>query len=158
VSLSRTLMLLLPVLAGCASEVLPAPTARMGAPLSLSWTQVGADPEGLQLVARVEARAPLPAPVQLQLQLPRGVRLLEGPGSLTSTVRAAGDVQELHYRLGLEGQPSSDVILEARAEAEGFGVRAQARYGFGREAALEVRPRPAGPRLPEVAMDGAFGQ
>lgn len=154
--LSRVSSLLLLVLCACAPELLPAPTARMGAPLALSWTQVGGDAAGLQLVARVEARAPLPAPVQLQLQLPRGVRLLEGPGSLTSSVRAAGDVQELRYRLALDAPPSAELVLEARAEAEGFGVRAQARYGFGREAALELRPRPAGPRLPEVAFDGSL--
>ena len=150
-SLSRALPLLL-LLAACAPEVLPAPTSRMEAPLALSWTQETALPGGLQLVARVEARAPLPAPVQLQLQLPAGVRLLEGPGTFTSTVQAQGSVQELTYRLAVDAAPAGDLVLEARVEAPGFGARAKARYGFGREAALQVRPRPSGPPLPPSAL------
>lgn len=154
--LSPLRLSLLLLLCSCAPEQLPAPTARMGAPLALSWTQVGAEAGGLRLVARVEARAPLPAPVQLQLELPGGVRLLEGPGPLTRTVRAAGEVQELSDRLALEAPPAADLVLRARVEAEGFGLRAEARYGFGREGALEVRARPAGPPLPQVALDGAL--
>jgi hypothetical protein len=164
VSLSRLLPLLLCVgglAAGCAPEALPEPTARMGAPLALAFTQVGTfvdgSAQGLRLVARLEARAPLPAPATLSLRLPRGVRLLEGPGApVESTVRGAGEVQELVLRVALDEAPTADLVLEARVEAPGFGVRAQARYGFGRAAALGVRARPAGPALPQAAMDGAL--
>ena len=161
-SLTRLLLLCLGLLAaGCAPEVLPQPTARMGAPLTLAFTQVGTfvdgDAEGLRLVARLEARAPLPAPASLQLSLPRGVRLLEGPAApVAGTVRAPGEVQELVLRLALDEMPAADLVLEARVEAPGFGARAQARYGFGRAAALGVRARPVGPSLPQAAMDGAL--
>lgn len=151
----RSALPLLLLLTACAPELLPAPTSRMGGPLALSWMELAPEPGGLRLVARVEARAPLPAPVRLQLQLPAGVRLLDGPGAFTSTVQAQGSVQEVFYRLAVDAPPAADLVLEARVDSPGFGARAQARYAFGREAALGVRARPVGPPLPQAAMDGA---
>ena len=147
---------LLLVLTSCSAERLPPPTSRMGAPFTLAWTQEAAEDGGIRLVARVQAHAPLPAPVQLQLRLPAGVRLLEGPGTLTSTVQAQGSVQELSYRLAVETPPAEDLVLEARVESPGFGARAQARYGFGREGALQLHIRPVAPPLPQAAMDGSL--
>ena len=146
-------LLLLLLLAACAPELRSAPTSRMGAPLALTWTQEGTEAQGLRLVARLEARAPLPAPVQLRLHLPAGVRLLEGPDASTR-VQAQGSAQELRYLLALDAVPRADLVLEARVEAPGFGARARAHYAFGREAALQLRARPAGPPLPQSVMLG----
>ncbi|MBF5043605.1 hypothetical protein FGE12_14505 [Aggregicoccus sp. 17bor-14] len=154
----RLLPPLLALLAtACAPEQRPQPTHRVGAPLALSFAAGDAAPVGeLRLVLRVEARAPLPAPAQVALQLPRGVRLLEGPGTLTSTVRAPGEVQALPLHLALDAAPASDLVAEAKVAAPGFGARARALWRFGAAAPLEVQPRPRGPELPALAMDGAL--
>ncbi|RKG59125.1 hypothetical protein D7V80_37560 [Corallococcus sp. CA054B] len=131
-------------------SVLPA-TARIPAPLHVSWRVVDASADMVRLVARLERSPGFTAPVEVSLRVPPRTVLREGP---TSPIVLDGDTREVPWTLGLpEGSsPDDDLVLLASAGGESFGVHAEARYRFGRSLTESPRPTPTGPPLPEALM------
>ncbi|NOK22119.1 hypothetical protein [Corallococcus carmarthensis] len=129
---------------------LPA-TARIPAPLHVSWRVVDASADTVRLVARLDRSPGFTAPVQVSLRVPPRTVLREGP---TSPITLDGDTREVPWTLGLtEGsRPDDDLVLLASAGGESFGVHAEARYRFGRTLAEAARPAPTGPPLPDALM------
>ncbi|QAT82794.1 hypothetical protein EJ065_1190 [Corallococcus coralloides] len=129
---------------------LPA-TARIPAPLHVSWRVVDASADTVRLVARLDRSPGFTAPVEVSLRVPPRTVLREGP---TSPIVLDGDTREVPWTLGLpEGaRPDDDLVLLASAGGESFGVHAEARYRFGRTLAESPRPAPTGPPLPEALM------
>lgn len=125
-----------------------ATTARVPAPLHVSWRVVESSADTVRLIARLERSPGFTAPIEVSLRVPSRTRLQEGP---TSPIVLEGDTQEVPWTLHLpEGtRPDEDLVLLASAEGESFGVHAEARYRFGREVAEATPPAPTGPRLPE---------
>ncbi|RKG91597.1 hypothetical protein [Corallococcus terminator] len=122
-------------------------TARVPAPLHVSWRVVDSSGVSVRLVARLERSPGFTAPVEVSLRVPSRMVLHDGP---TSPIVLEGDVQEVPWTVGLpEGvSPEEDLVLLASAEGEAFGVHAEARYRFGRALAEGPRPTPTGPPLP----------
>lgn len=125
-----------------------ATTARVPAPLHVSWRVVESSADTVRLIARLERSPGFTAPIEVSLRVPSRTQLQEGP---TSPIVLEGDTQEVPWTLHLpEGtRPDEDLVLLASAEGESFGVHAEARYRFGREVAEATPPAPTGPRLPE---------
>lgn len=130
--------------------VLPA-TARIPAPLHVSWRVVDVSADTVRLVARLDRSPGFTAPVQVSLRVPPRTVLREGP---TSPVVLDGDTREVPWTLGLPegGSPDDDLVLLASAEGASFGVHAEARYRFGRTLTESPRPTPTGPPLPDALM------
>jgi hypothetical protein len=130
--------------------VLPT-TARIPAPLHVSWTVVESRADTVRLVARLERSPGFTAPVQVSLRVPSRASIQEGP---TSPLVLGTDVQEVPWTLRLPdaSQPGEDLVLTASAEDEAFGVHAEARYHFGRALAEAPRPAPSGPPLPDALL------
>lgn len=130
--------------------VLPA-TARIPAPLHVSWRVVDASADTVRLVARLDRRPGFTAPVQLSLRVPPRTVLREGP---TSPITLDADTREVPWTLGLpaDSGPDDDLVLLASAGGESFGVHAEARYRFGRTLEESPRPVPTGPPLPDALM------
>ncbi|RKH49124.1 hypothetical protein D7X55_26925 [Corallococcus sp. AB049A] len=130
--------------------VLPA-TARIPAPLHVSWRVVDASADTVRLVARLDRGPGFTAPVQVSLRVPPRTVLREGP---TSPIVVDGDTKEVPWTLGLPAgsSPDDDLVLLASAGGESFGVHAEARYHFGRTLAESPLPTPAGPPLPDALM------
>ncbi|RKG72829.1 hypothetical protein D7W79_27225 [Corallococcus exercitus] len=130
--------------------VLPA-TARIPAPLHVSWRVVDASADTVRLVARFDRSPGFTAPVQVSLRVPPRTVLREGP---TAPIVLDGDTHEVPWTLGLPAgtSPDDDLVLLASAGGESFGVHAEARYRFGRTLAEAPRPAPAGPPLPDALM------
>ncbi|WP_147445443.1 hypothetical protein [Corallococcus aberystwythensis] len=130
--------------------MLPA-TARIPAPLHVSWRVVDASADTVRLVARLDRSPGFTAPVQVSLHVPSRTVLREGP---TSPIVLDGDTREVPWTLGLTAGPvpDDDLVLLASAGGESFGVHAEARYRFGRTLAESPRPTPTGPPLPDALM------
>ncbi|GMU02984.1 hypothetical protein KH5H1_71040 [Corallococcus caeni] len=130
--------------------VLPA-TARIPAPLHVSWRVVDASADTVRLVARFDRSPGFTAPVQVSLRVPPRTVLREGP---TAPIVLDGDTLEVPWTLGLPAgaSPDDDLVLLASAGGESFGVHAEARYRFGRTLAESPRPAPTGPALPGELM------
>ncbi|RKH61230.1 hypothetical protein [Corallococcus llansteffanensis] len=128
-----------------------ATTARVPAPLHVSWRVVETGTDTVRLIARLERSPGFTAPVEVSLRVPSRALLQEGP---TSPIVLEGDAQEVPWTLHLpEGtRPDEDLVLLASAEGESFGVHAEARYRFGRELAEATPPAPTGPPLPKGFM------
>ncbi|RKH08741.1 hypothetical protein D7V97_18570 [Corallococcus sp. CA053C] len=126
-------------------------TARIPAPLHVSWRVVESSADTVRLIARLERSPGFTAPIEVSLRVPSRTVLQEGP---TSPIVLEGDTQEVPWTLHLpEGtRPDEDLVLLASAEGESFGVHAEARYRFGREVAEAAPPAPTGPPLPEGFM------
>ncbi|WP_147443579.1 hypothetical protein [Corallococcus sicarius] len=126
-------------------------TARVPAPLHVSWRVVESRGDTVRLIARLERSPGFTAPIEVSLRVPSRTQLQEGP---TSPIVLEGDTQEVPWTLHLpEGtRPDEDLVLLASAEGESFGVHAEARYRFGREVAEATPPAPTGPQLPEGFM------
>ncbi|MBN9687996.1 MULTISPECIES: hypothetical protein [unclassified Corallococcus] len=132
------------------TTMLPA-TARIPAPLHVSWRVVDASADTVRLIARLDRSPGFTAPVEVSLRVPPRTVLREGP---TSPIVLDGDTREVPWTLGLtEGsRPDDDLVLLASAAGESFGVHAEARYHFGRPLTESPRPTPTGPPLPEALM------
>ena len=129
----------------------PTATARIPAPLHVSWRVVDASADTVRLVARLDRSPGFTAPVQVSLRVPPRTVLREGP---TSPIVLDGDTSEVPWTLGLPAgsSPDDDLVLLASAGGESFGVHAEARYHFGRTLAESPRPTPTGPALPDALM------
>ncbi|WP_126934066.1 MULTISPECIES: hypothetical protein [unclassified Corallococcus] len=130
--------------------VLPA-TARIPAPLHVSWRVVDASADTVRLVARLDRSPGFTAPVEVSLLVPPRTVLREGP---RSPIVLDGETREVPWTLGLpaDGRPDDDLVLLASAGGESFGVHAEARYHFGRTLTESPRPAPMGPPLPDSLM------
>ncbi|NNC02713.1 hypothetical protein HJC10_07585 [Corallococcus exiguus] len=130
--------------------VLPA-TARIPAPLHVSWRVVDASADTVRLVARFDRSPGFTAPVQVSLRVPPRTVLREGP---TAPIVLDGETHEVPWTLGLPAgaSPDDDLVLLASAGGESFGVHAEARYRFGQTLTESPRPAPTGPPLPDALM------
>ncbi|WP_172808910.1 hypothetical protein [Corallococcus exiguus] len=126
-------------------------TARIPAPLHVSWRVVDASADTVRLVARLDRSPGFTAPVEVSLRVPPRTVLREGP---TSPIVLDGEAREVPWTLGLpaDGRPDDDLVLLASAGGESFGVHAEARYHFGRTLTESPRPAPMGPPLPDSLM------
>lgn len=134
-------------------SALPAITARIPAPLRVSWQVVESSVDTVRLVARLDRSPGFTAPVEVSLRVPPRAVLREGP---TSPVVLDADVHEVPWTLGLaaDSGPDEDLVLLASAGGDAFGVHAEARYPFGGTRAEPPRPAPTGPRLPDSLLRG----
>lgn len=78
-------------------------------------------------------------PVELELQLPAGVELVEGATRETLQDPARRIVKTVRLRLP-NGTPLEDVRVFADARGVGYGVRASTAYRFGRPAPKLAQP------------------
>jgi hypothetical protein len=131
-------------------------TARIPAPMRVSWTAVEASEGRVRLVAEVERRRGFSAPVAVRLSLPRGAQLVEGPVDFTVPEGPGGDVRTVAYVVtyATGSRPAEDLVLVADAEGTSFGAHAEERYAFGRTKAVAPSPVPEGPMLPPSLMMG----
>ncbi|MCY1044135.1 hypothetical protein OV208_22650 [Corallococcus sp. bb12-1] len=126
-------------------------SARIPAPLHVSWRVVESREDSVRLVARLERSPGFTAPVRVSLRVPSRVLLQDGP---MSPAVLEADVEEVSWTLHLPAgtRPEEDLVLLASAEGESFGVHAEARYSFGRTLAEAALPVPQGPPLPDSLM------
>ncbi len=132
-------------------------TARIPAPMRVSWTVVESSDGHVRLMAEVERRTGFGAPVAVRLSLPRGAELVEGPSDFTVPEGPGGDVRTVAYVVtyATGSRPAEDLVLVAHAEGASFGAHAEERYAFGRMPAAVPRPVPEGPVLsPSLIMGG----
>ncbi|RYZ38655.1 MAG: hypothetical protein EOO71_23130 [Myxococcaceae bacterium] len=122
-------------------------TARVPAPLRVSWQVVESNTASVRLIARLERSPGFTAPVEVTLRMPARMSIEDGP---TSPFVLEDDVQEVPWTVGFSPgtSPDEELVLLASAEGESFGVHAEARYRFGRALAEGPRPTPTGPPLP----------
>jgi len=86
--------------------------------------------QDITLVALIEQRVGDSAPVTLDLQLPEGVRLVDGAAS--ETLPAGNGTLERRFVVHVDSVPANDVELVAHTRGTGFGAHAKGAYRFGR--------------------------
>jgi hypothetical protein len=132
------------------------------APLLVRW-QVLSDTGGtLRVSAVVTRKAKFRVPIDVQVNVPEGLRLVSGETSF----QLGADLQPGETVAALEFTyttiPQGDLQLVASASGPGMGVRAADAYRFGRPEPVPPRPQATGPAVkvgnvnlgPSIPLDG----
>jgi hypothetical protein len=88
------------------------------------------------------------APIDLEINLPRGVSLTRGAQRFTVTPSSGRGAEQIDFEIQLSAVvPLTDLVVVAAHQSRGAGVHAEARYRFGRAAPLPHAPARSGPEL-----------
>jgi hypothetical protein len=115
--------------------------------LSLDGPKVVEAGQEVDLVIHVERRGEWTRPVLLHAALPAGVTRLEGVTDSTIAPEAPRATAQ-HLRILVQRVPATDLVVTATAGGEGWGVRAEKHYRFGRpeprleDTGSELQPLP----------------
>jgi hypothetical protein len=164
-SLTRSTGIVVLVLSACATPAEPARSphavappadtgqheareaaAKQRAPLQVRFegpaTPAPDDP--LTLTARLTQNTATTLPLHVTLSLPAGVTLLEGTAE--QTVELAREAT-LTFVIQAHELPPEDVVLRVGTRTQSFGMHHEARYRFGRAAAVPSLPNARGQTL-----------
>jgi len=97
--------------------------------------------QDITLVAQIEQRVGDAAAVSLNLQLPQGVRLVEGAAN--ETLSTGNGTLERRFVVHIDSMPAGDIELVAHTRGAGFGAHAKGAYHFGRGERRLAEPRRA---------------
>ncbi len=119
------------------------------APLVVEWVPGPRSATRLELTARLEFRAVFDQPVQVQVTVPAGVRLVEGAERFSLPAPPRPGTIDRPYVFALGGAARGEIVLEADVRGEGFGMHARRAY------ALDTAVR--APGAPEAATSSKRG-
>ncbi|MCP3058300.1 hypothetical protein LXT21_05925 [Myxococcus sp. K38C18041901] len=125
--------------------------------MRVDWREVVSEDGALSLAAEVERRSGFDADIEVRIELPEGVRVVEGSTDfvLPRSAGALARVTPCVVAVPPGVVPETDLVLSAQARGGSFGAHAEARYTFGRELRLERPPTPTGPVLPARLLSGS---
>lgn len=123
------------------------------APLSarLSGPDRGALRGEVALVLEIERTRPDATPMNVEIEVPAGVKLLEAPGA--PIVDPVSRTLSVVVRVAVVETPSDDLTVRVSARGQRHGAVASAAYRFGRES---VRRAPL-PRAEAITLKGHNG-
>ncbi len=148
--MKRLLAILL--LAGCANTT-PAPegarpldtTVRLQSPVRVTWEEVSRTETGAVVLAKIERLNRLDMPFAMTVELPAGVKALEGRTQLTLLPNTEPVLVTERLTLAYEAPPAGDAILRLDGDSGAMGFHYKVPYRFGRPAPEEKGPAATGP-------------
>jgi hypothetical protein len=115
------------------------------APVVASLSKVGDNPGATAVIARIEHRGPYPIPLDVEVRLPPGARVISGPTQWASPAADGPRVEETQLTVDFGLSNGGDLTLVVDGHAPGFGLHAERPL---RETAVPVLDAPrAGPHL-----------
>jgi hypothetical protein len=119
-------------------------------PVVAAWEQVtGPGQGGMGTVVvrlRIERRTRWPLPINIQVVVPAGVRVLRGQTQQRLDASEEPGVTHFEYELAVDAVPQDDLVAIVDSQGESGGVHAEPRYGFGRPEAEAAGIERSGPR------------
>ena len=140
------------LLTGCANTT-PAPdaarpldtTVRLQSPLRVSWEELSRTDTGAVVLAKVERLNRLDMPFVLTIELPAGVKAVDGRTQLTLLPNTEAVLVTERLTLAYEAPPAEDAQLKLDGDSGAMGFHYKVPYRFGRAAPEERGPAATGP-------------
>lgn len=141
---------LLVVLAlGCATQPATPParetTSRLLSPLKVSWAEVSRTDREAVVRATVERVLAIDMPFALEVELPAGVKVVEGRTRLTLLPNSEAVTVTEQLTLQYDAPPAGDAVLKVDGESGTMGFHYRVPYRFGRPEPVEAPPAATGP-------------
>lgn len=121
------------------------PTVRMDSPIKVSWEELSRNDTQAVVLAKVERVNKLDMPFEMEVELPAGVRVLEGRTKLTLLANTEAVTVTEKLILGFDAPPAGDAVLKLDGDSGAMGFHYKIPYRFGRAAPEEHAPAATGP-------------
>lgn len=152
--MTKPVLAVMVVLGGCANTPAPsskepsrpaqASTVRLQSPVRVTWQEVSRTATEAVVLAKVERVNALDMAFLMSVELPPGVKVVEGRTQLTLVPNTeAGTVSE-RFTLSFEAPPTGDAMLKLDGETGAMGFHYKVPYRFGRAAPEERGPSATG--------------
>lgn len=107
-------------------------TVRMQSPIRVTWEEVSRTPNEAVVLAKVERVNKLDMTFLMEVELPAGVKLVEGRTRLTLLPNAEAVTVTEKLTLSFEVPPEADAILKLDGDTGAMGFHYKVPYRFGR--------------------------
>ena len=147
----KRLLAMLLVVTGCANSTPPPEarpletTVRMQSPIRVTWEEVSRTDTGAVVLAKIERLNHLDMPFLMTVELPAGVKLLDGRTQLTLLPNTEPVLVTEQLTLAFDAPPSGDAWLKLDGDSGAMGFHYKVPYRFGRPAPEEQAPAATGP-------------
>lgn len=121
------------------------PTVRMESPVKVSWEELSRSDTQAVVLAKVERVNKLDMPFAMEVELPAGVRVIEGRTKLMLLANTEAVTVTEKLILGFDSTPSEDAQLKLDGDSGAMGFHYKVPYRFGRAAPEEHAPPATGP-------------
>jgi hypothetical protein len=147
------LAMMVVVLAACANSTpSPAessrpqiePTVRMESPVRVTWEEVSRTETQAVVLAKLERVNKLDMSFLMSVELPAGVKVLEGRTQLTLLPNTEAVMVTEKLVLAFESAPAEDAVLKLDGDSGAMGFHYKVPYRFGRPAPEERGPAATG--------------
>lgn len=146
-----TMFLMQLLFTGCANTT-PAPdaprpldtTVRLQSPIRVSWEELSRTDTGAVVLAKIERLNHLDMPFVMTVELPPGVKAIEGRTELTLLPNTEPVLVTERLTLAFDAPPAGDALLKLDGDSGAMGFHYQVPYRFGRAAPEEQGPAATG--------------
>lgn len=130
-------------------------TVRLQSPVKVSWEELSRSGTQAVVLAKIERVTKLDIPFLMTVELPAGVKLLEGRAQLQLLPNPEAVTITERLVLGYDAPPADDAQLKLDGDTTAMGFHYKVPYRFGRAAPEEGGPAATGPELKKG--DTSFG-
>ena len=152
----KPVLVMLVVLSACANSSPPTqarqdsvreiePTVRLESPIKVTWEELSRGDTQAVVLAKVERVNKLDMSFALEVELPAGVRVLEGRTKLKLLANTEAVTVTEKLILGFDATPSGDAVLKLDGDSGAMGFHYKVHYRFGRPPPEEPAPAANGP-------------
>lgn len=138
------------VLSGCATSPVQEPppkretTTRLQSPVRVTWEELSRTDTGAVVLAKIERVNHLDMSFLMAVELPAGVKVLEGRTQLTLLPNAEAVTVTEQLTLAFDSAPQGDAVLRLDGDSGAMGFHYKVPYRFGRAAPEERGPAATG--------------
>lgn len=152
----KPVLVSLVLLSACASSSPPAqsksdavreiqPTVRLESPIKVAWEELSRSETQAVVLAKVERVNKLDMSFAMEIELPQGVRVLEGRTRLMLLANTEAVTVTEKLILGFDATPAGDAVLKLDGDSGAMGFHYKVPYRFGRPPPEEQAPPATGP-------------
>ena len=122
----------------------PGSTVRLASPIKVSWEEVSRTDTQAVVLAKIERVNKLDMPFTMAVELPEGVKALEGRTLLNLMPNTEPVLIVERLTLAFESPPAGDALLKLDGDSGAMGFHYKVPYRFGRAAPEEKGPAATG--------------
>jgi hypothetical protein len=119
-------------------------TVRMQSPIRVTWEEVSRSETQAVVLAKIERLNKLDMPFVMAVELPAGVKAIEGRTQLNLLPNTEPVTVTERLTLGFDTPPSGDAQLRLDGDSGAMGFHYKVAYRFGRAAPEETGPAATG--------------
>ena len=123
------------------------------APMMVTWEQLELSSSKVRLMAHIKRLAPMPAPLNVRIEVPVIARMTIGRTAFELPPNAAADEVNEPVELTYPQMPVGDLLLRVSAVGQGGGAVAAVSYRFGRPPLDQAPPTADGPQVTRNGRD-----